>query len=151
MPPQLKRPLILLGSIVLIFILARHFIKPEGFGEKGFYRIQALEENQLFEIKYVGSKACLDCHDDIIALRDSGVHETLNCEVCHEPGYKHILSGEAKDIVIPSGREFCGRCHSKNAARSMTLIVQVDLKKHNVENNCIDCHNPHSPWKEIMN
>ncbi len=147
MPPQLKRPLILLGSIVIIFLVARYFIKPEGFGEKGFYRIQSLEENEQFEIKHIGSQACNECHDDMIALRDSGVHQTLNCEICHGPGYKHFETGEAKDIIIPDGRAFCAWCHSKNAARPEGIIVQVNLKEHNIEYKCIDCHNPHAPWK----
>ncbi len=147
MPPQIKRPLILLGSIILIFLIARYFIKPEGFGEKGFYRVQSLEENEAFEIKYIGSQSCNECHDDMIALRDSGVHTTLNCEICHGQGYKHFETGEAKDIVIPEGRTFCAWCHSKNAARPEGTIAQVNLKEHNIENNCIECHNPHAPWK----
>ena len=147
MSPQIKRPLILLGSIILIFLTARHFIKPEGFGEKGFFRIQSLEENAAFEIKHMGSQSCYDCHDDMIALRDSGMHKTLNCEVCHGPGYKHIESGEAIDITIPDGRDFCGWCHSKNAARREGMIAQVNLKEHNIEYKCFECHNPHAPWK----
>ena len=146
MSPQLKRPLILLCTIVIIFLVARHFIKPKGFGEKGFYRIQALEECQEYDAKYVGNAACNDCHDDMVALKDSSVHKPLQCEVCHGPGYKHIESGEAKDITIPQGREFCGWCHSKNASRPANLIKQIDIKEHNVEYNCVECHNPHSPW-----
>lgn len=146
MSPQLKRPLILLCSIIVLFLIARHLVKPEGYGVKGYYRIESLEENQAYEVNYKGSESCNDCHDDIVTLRDSSEHKTLQCEACHGPGYKHVESGEAKDIVIPEGREFCAWCHSKNFARSQNNVKQVDIKEHNIENNCVECHNPHAPW-----
>jgi len=146
MSPQLKRPLILLCTIIVIFLITRYFIKPKGFGEKGFYRVQTLDECQVDSAKYVGSNICFDCHDDIVALKDSSEHKNLNCEVCHGPGFKHVETGEAADIVKPVGREYCGWCHSQNAARPSNLIKQVDIKEHNVENNCVECHNPHAPW-----
>ncbi|MCF6366911.1 MAG: hypothetical protein L3J35_11995 [Bacteroidales bacterium] len=149
MPLQIRRPLILFAVIIILFLTARHFLTPESFGEKGFYRGNALEENMDREIRHTGDKSCFECHDDKIAERDSSVHISVKCEVCHGPGYKHILSGEANDIEKPDGVTNCKWCHTKNAARPTTVINQIDIQEHLIDNGaekCIECHeNPHNP------
>lgn len=149
MPLQLRRPLMLFAVIIILFLTARYFLIPESFGEQGFYRAKALEENAAFEVKHVGDATCIECHDDIAAARDTSVHKTLRCEVCHTAGYKHVKSEEGKDIFKPDGLTNCKWCHTKNAARSEKVIKQVDINEHMVENGaekCIECHeNPHNP------
>jgi hypothetical protein len=149
MPLQISRPLILLAVIVVLFLVIRFFLVPESFGEKGFYRSVALEENADKPVKHVGEESCVICHDDVATARDSSHHANLNCETCHGPGFLHIESAEAKDIHIPTGTEFCAWCHSENAGRSELLVKQQNIAEHLAENeaeSCIDCHNPHSPW-----
>jgi hypothetical protein len=60
-----------------------------------------------------------------------------------------VVSNEASDILKPTGREFCGRCHGKNAAKLPESVMQVDLTKHNIGKNCTECHNPHQPWAKL--
>jgi len=147
MPQQLKHLVIAFAIVIGLFLVARHFLIPDSFGETGHYRFKALEENASLEAKYMGEESCSDCHDDMASLKAEGLHDVLTCEACHGPGYLHVASGEAKDILVPSGREFCGKCHAMNVARPDDHIMQIDIKEHNIENNCVECHNPHEPWQ----
>jgi|SRR5665648_224023 len=146
-PPQIPRLALAFAIFIFLFLLVRYFLLPDSFGKYGPYRADALIDNAQLEINYSGQKACLECHQDIEDLKEMDVHSTIHCETCHGPGQKHVVSSESSDIFKPSDREFCGSCHSKNAAKKKDAIFQVDLKEHNVEKKCIDCHNPHQPWE----
>jgi hypothetical protein len=148
-PPQLTRLSIAFAIFISLFLLLRHFLVPATFGQYGHYRGASLQDNAAFEIHYAGQQACFDCHQDIEDLKKEDVHSSIHCETCHGPGEKHVLSGEAADILKPTGREFCGRCHGKNAAKRTDAIFQIDLEKHNTGKNCIECHNPHQPWAKL--
>lgn len=128
-------------------MLLRYLLTPDTFGEYGHYRGASLIDNALPEIHYEGHQACNECHQDIEDLKNEDVHSEIHCETCHGPGQKHVKSSDKSDIIKPSGREFCGSCHKMNAAKRKDAINQVDLNKHNVGKNCIECHNPHQPWK----
>jgi len=148
-PPQVKRLAIAFAVFISLFLLLRHFLVPDTFGEYGHYRGASLIDNAKPEIHYAGQNACFECHQDIEDKKLQDVHSEIHCETCHGPGQKHVLSGEAADIIKPSGREFCGLCHALNVAKQKYAVFQVDLKKHNAGKNCIECHNPHEPWKMI--
>lgn len=145
-PLHIKRLILVFVLVIALFLLARHFLVPETFGKYGPYRAAAMDDYSLLEIHYAGQQACLDCHQDIQDLKAQDVHSGIHCETCHGPGQKHVVSSEASDILKPTGREFCGRCHGKNAAKLQDAIFQIDLTKHNVGKNCTECHNPHQPW-----
>ena len=146
-PPQLKRLFLAFAIFIFIFLLVRHFLLPDSFGELGPYRADALIDNAQVEMHYAGQQICFECHQDIEDSKTMDLHSEVHCETCHGPGLKHTESGEAKDIIKPATREFCGRCHNINAARRTETISQVDLNEHNIEFNCIECHNPHQPWE----
>jgi hypothetical protein len=146
-PPQLKRLAIAFAIFISLFLLVRRLLVPDTFNQFGFYRGASLEDNAAVEMHYAGHAACLDCHQDVEDAKKEDVHKDIHCETCHGPGLKHIGTSEGGDIVKPSAREFCGSCHKLNAARKAEVVAQVDLKKHNIEKKCIECHNPHQPWK----
>jgi Cytochrome c554 and c-prime len=146
-PKHIRRLILVFAIFILLFLVARHFLVPETFGKYGHYRAAALDDYSLIEIHYSGQEACLKCHQDIQDLKAQDVHSDIHCETCHGPGQKHVISSKATDITKPSGREFCGSCHLINAAKLKNTIVQVDLSKHNIGKNCIECHNPHQPWE----
>jgi hypothetical protein len=148
-PPQITRLAIAFAIFISLFIVVRKLLVPDTFGEYGHYRGASLIDNALPEIHYAGQQACFECHQDVEDLKKEDVHSEIHCETCHGTGQKHVLSGEAKDILKPAGREFCGNCHAKNAAKPLGAIVQVDVDKHNTGKNCTECHNPHQPWKTI--
>jgi hypothetical protein len=145
-PPQLPRLALAFAIFISLFLLLRHFLVPPTFGEYGHYRGAAIDEIAATEIHYAGQQACMECHQDIGDLKSQDVHSDIHCETCHGPGQNHVLSGDAADILKPGGREFCGSCHAMNAAKPGGAIAQVDLSKHNIGKNCLECHNPHQPW-----
>jgi hypothetical protein len=147
MPPQIKRLLPLFVIFIGLFLLVRHFLIPESFGKYGHYRGLAIDENAAVLPHYSGKAACAECHDDMAAFLESDAHAGLSCETCHGPGLDHVNFADSVDMFKPSGREFCGLCHTKNPARNKKVITQVDLKDHYPENDCIKCHNPHKPWE----
>jgi len=146
-PPQLKRLALAFAIFISFFLLIRHLLIPDTFGQYGFYRGASLEDIAVQPVHFSGHSACLDCHQDIEDMKQQDVHSEIRCESCHGPGLQHTEKGDTSKIAKPSSREFCGMCHSKNAAKQKNVIFQVDLKEHNISKNCIECHNPHQPWK----
>ena len=146
-PPQLTRLALAFTIFISLFILIRYLLTPDTFGQYGHYRGESLTDNALPEIHYSGQQACLKCHQDVEDLKEQDVHSEIHCETCHGPGQKHVVSSDSADILKPTGREFCGSCHTMNAAKQKDAVFQVDLTKHNVDKNCTECHNPHQPWK----
>jgi hypothetical protein len=146
-PPQLTRLALAFAVFISLFLLLRHFLVPDTFGEYGHYRGASLIDNAMPEIHYAGQNACFECHQDIEDLKAKDVHSGIHCETCHGPGQAHVVSGDAADILKPTGREFCTRCHAINAARQNNAVFQIDPLKHNTGKNCTECHNPHQPWE----
>ena len=150
MPPQIKRLALLFAIFIGLFFVARHFLVPKSFGEFGHYRGLSLAENQALTPKYAGQKACADCHQDMVDLKSPNVHKSVSCETCHGPGLAHVNSTDSiLPMRVPKEREFCAVCHTKNAARKAGNIVQVIVAEHNPGQKCIECHNPHNPWKDL--
>jgi len=101
---------------------------------------------------YVGNKACVDCHADIVRRFPGSPHarvyfqktatgDQTGCESCHGPGSKHIESGEHKFIINP-GKDpaSCFQCH-------LEVQAEFNLPQHHpvIEGkmNCVQCHDPH--------
>jgi len=146
-PPQVKHLLFFLVIFIVIFILIRRALVPDTFGEFGHYRSASIYDNESHDLGYAGQESCLSCHPDIADLREEDLHSEIRCESCHDSGFNHAQSPETVNAHIPEGRDFCGLCHSQNAARSSDVVFQVDMNEHNTDKNCIDCHNPHQPWE----
>ncbi len=147
MPPQLKVLIPAFAIVIFIFLVIRHFLIPDSWGEYGFYRGDALTEISNIEPGTASKSDCIDCHPDIYEVLQSDMHAGLSCLICHGPGLEHVNSPEADNILKLGKREDCGRCHNINPARSPEVITQVNIHEHNIErNDCIECHNPHEVW-----
>ena len=148
-PPQINRLVILFIIVTGLFLIIRQFLIPDTFGDLGHYRAASLQENESAALHFAGDEACMYCHEDIFDLKNRDLHIDLACEICHGPGQSHVQSMDATDIMIPAGRDYCGRCHAVNAARPVAFVKQVDLATHNVELDCTECHNAHQPWEAL--
>lgn len=136
-------------AIVGLFLAARYLLTPASFGKFGHYRADSISDVEAIPIKYAGnSDACGMCHPDILKLVTSASHKALACETCHGPAAAHADDPMSIKPVKPKGRDFCGLCHSKDAARPKNF-PQVDVNTHNVGMDCNLCHKGHAPLKGL--
>ena len=101
---------------------------------------------------FVGSKACADCHEELVRDFKTAGHsrlmakgknaENAGCESCHGPGSLHVSSGGgARTIINPrKDPETCFQCHLEIRAK-FNLPYRHPVPEGRVS--CSDCHNPH--------
>lgn len=131
---------------IAMMLVLKHFLTPDSWREYGPYRGKALEEIGSRQAKLVEMETCAMCHDSIAALKSQSKHASIECENCHGPGYLHIDEPEENPLEVLKDGSLCLRCHLKNPARPSEIIKQIDPAEHNTGEQCITCHNPHSPW-----
>ena len=151
MPPQLKRLIPIFIVFVGLFLLVRHFLIPESFGQYGHYRGDALTEIAALEMRVASKAMCVECHGDVQEVIENDVHAALSCIICHGEGLAHTLEPSAVKIEKLTGRALCLKCHQLNPARPVEVVFQVDPVTHNPEfENCSDCHHPHQVWEGLQ-
>lgn len=99
--------------------------------------------------QYVGSEACLACHEDVAAKIADSAHgklaqenapERRGCEACHGPASNHVNSGGDKSLLFSfrdaSGaaiRRRCSACHKGESDQLHTHRTAT----------CVSCHSAH--------
>ena len=150
MPAQLKRLIPLFIVFIAIFLIVRHLLIPETFGQYGHYRGNSLIDNEDKEIIHATKESCADCHDDVQERLANDSHAGLSCVICHGPGKAHVDDPFEHPVPKEKDRTFCGRCHFTNSARPADVVAQVNPEDHNPEfSECTDCHNPHEVWMNL--
>lgn len=149
------RAAILLIVVVVAMVLGRSLFVPETWGEFGQYRGAAVAEHRDKPMRHGGNDTCAMCHDEEAAEVASGVHASVQCELCHGPVVLHADIEEGAvlaEMPIRRNRELCELCHRKLDARPADF-PQVDVREHVTENGgeltadaCFACHDPHSPF-----
>lgn len=148
MPAQINRILLLFVAFTGLFLLVRHFLIPDTFGQYGHYRGESLIDNSSKEKVFADKEDCYACHSDIKEQIDNEMHTGLSCLICHGPGGAHVEDPQLGNIGKESGRFFCGKCHDIHPSRPNDVVAQVDIKTHHIEKaDCIECHNPHQLWE----
>jgi hypothetical protein len=127
-----------------LFLLARAWLVPEGFGAYGHYRPSAVDEAAALPIRYAGRAACGECHDEIVVRRAGGSHERIGCESCHGPAAAHAGDPTESKPPRPDPRSGCLECHLRLTARPASH-PQVDPAEHAGDTPCTECHDPHHP------
>lgn len=128
----------------IVFLVARAFFVPKGFGMYGHYRAGALDDNAGRPLHYAGRAACAECHSDVVDWKGAGPHKTLSCEGCHGALAGHVADPTTVTPEKPDAGVVCRRCHEKLQARP-SGFPQIDVKEHAGEEICTSCHNPHRP------
>lgn len=141
---------IIAGLVVGAALVIRPWLVPETFGEFGFYRTAALDEEKSRLPRHAGRAACAECHEDIAAIHAKDAHASVECESCHGPGWKHIANPDVA-LPRPNAKENCLTCHRLLDAR-FGSFPQVDWQKHfrfvgvgDPAIVCTRCHSPHEP------
>jgi cytochrome c553 len=89
-------------------------------------------------------EACSACHAQIARTKAVSHHVSLTCETCHEVTEDHRTSPRSFLPKKPTEREFCGRCHAREAVSEFEA-PRVDLRTHGERYLCWQCHYPHFP------
>ncbi|HWR98279.1 MAG TPA: hypothetical protein VN317_07620 [Candidatus Methanoperedens sp.] len=147
------RIFLLLGVTIIAALIGRIFAVPESFGTYGHYRAANLPEQAAREVRHGGNDSCGKCHAAKKAEHDSGAHQPVPCEDCHDALAAHVRDGQkiAEMKRTKSVTNLCARCHRDLAARRESF-PRVNVEKHVADQGatlsdtvCFDCHNPHNP------
>ena len=143
-PEQVNRLAIVVGVILAVVVLARFVIIPPSLLARDAHKAATVEREMVRPVKFAGSAACADCHDDVVQKKAKGYHKALACEGCHGAAIKHTEDPGAVKPIAPRDRKFCPVCHAYDAARP-TGFPQINVTGHNPLKPCITCHNAHDP------
>jgi hypothetical protein len=146
-PEQVKRLSIVFVVVVTLFLLVRPLFIPSDFGKYGHYRASAVDLAASLDVHYAGHVTCLDCHEDIVEVKQTGFHKDVSCEVCHGPAFAHT-EGDDFDLPAPRDRGYCPLCHEYLPSRP-TGFPQIISASHNPMEACISCHEPHDPKPSV--
>ena len=143
-PKQISHLLILFILFMILFVSGRRLLTPKSFGQLGHYRAEAVELNKQDSLRYAGAAVCVECHEEVVAVKNKYLHKNLSCETCHGPAYAHTLDPGENEVTAPRQRSDCLLCHGYNPSRP-TGFPQVEPLTHNPLKSCSTCHNAHAP------
>jgi len=163
MPQHIRRLLLLILVFAVVAVTARFILFDKSFYQFGHYRGSAVAEIAHDKPKFQGTEFCRSCHAPQAAAWSNGVHnrpvlgKVVKCEVCHGPGggrdakrdYVNATTGpihpsNLKLTVPRDSRAVCTLCHEKIVGRPVQQ-AQVVTQDHAAGEQCVLCHNPHSP------
>jgi hypothetical protein len=144
LPEQITRLLIVFIVLVGGIVIVRQYIVPVQLKETGFQRTSAIEKEVSKEIKYMGSRVCTECHDDVDSVKRAGYHRDLSCESCHGAAWMHTEGPSEIQPSAPRERKYCSLCHTYDPSRP-TGFPQINPVAHNPLKPCMTCHDPHDP------
>jgi hypothetical protein len=129
---------------VVVFLILRALLVPEGFGVWGHFRAGALDDNRARPLRFAGREACAECHADVLDARVGSKHAAIGCEACHGPLAAHAADPDAARASRPEAAPLCRSCHERNVARP-AAFPQIDPAEHGGGEPCLACHQPHHP------
>jgi hypothetical protein len=142
MPEHIKRLILLLTVATVSGFAAKEFFTAESFGVYGHYRADAVPDIAGQAPVFQGQQSCRQCHGERHRAWSQGKHQSVSCENCHGAAGNHPLSGK---LPIPKNTvRLCAACHEAMPARPARQ-PQVVIREHTGEQECANCHNPHSP------
>ncbi len=163
MPRHIFRLILVIVVCVVAGYAAKRFFTVKSFYEYGHYRGDSVAEIASDKPKFKGVAYCASCHAKELAEWSSGVHNStdvgkvVKCEVCHGAGGERDDRGpfaasatgpdhpkNLKLIVPADTRKLCTYCHERVTGRPLQQR-QIVVAEHAGTQQCIVCHNPHSP------
>ncbi|MBI2159050.1 MAG: hypothetical protein HYU25_01445 [Candidatus Rokubacteria bacterium] len=143
-PEQVHRLAIVLAIVIGGTLLTRFVIIPRSLVSTELHWAQTTQREATRPLKFAGSTACQDCHEDVAAKKAKSFHRVLACEGCHTPSIKHAEDPSAAKPTVLRERKLCATCHAYDPSRP-TGFPQINVTAHNPLKACVTCHNPHDP------
>jgi predicted CXXCH cytochrome family protein len=135
-------------KVLFLFLIFFAFLASAPFSQASPQKPKKNAAAESVTGNYLGSDACIACHDDANNTLDKTAHRKLfaekdaaknGCEACHGPGSEHVNgNGDTAKIVRFAGasaREVtsrCGACH-----------VDFEEGHGHKSVNCLSCHSVH--------
>jgi cytochrome c553 len=142
MPKYGVRLILLLIAFLASAVAAKYYFTPASFYEYGHYRANYVSEEAAFQPRFQGPNYCQTCHAERHSQWSVGAHKVVKCEVCHGAAGEHPRTGK---LVIPTDTvRLCTLCHEATPGRPATQ-PQIEVSQHAGGQQCVVCHNPHSP------
>jgi cytochrome c553 len=136
------RLILLLIAFLASAVAAKYYFTPASFYEYGHYRANYVSEEAAFQPRFQGPNYCQTCHAERHSQWSVGAHKVVKCEVCHGAAGEHPRTGK---LVIPTDTvRLCTLCHEATPGRPATQ-PQIEVSQHAGGQQCVVCHNPHSP------
>ena len=168
MPRHIFRLIVLLVACAVIGYAAKRGFTVKSFYEYGHYRGNSVAQIASEKPKYRGVGYCAPCHAEQVAAWSKGIHNSadsgkiVKCEVCHgaaserEPQGMFVVSTSGPDhptslkMFVPTDtRKLCTLCHERMTGRPQEQ-PQIVVADHAGTQQCIVCHNPHSPTLNLV-
>ena len=142
MPKHIFRLLALIFGLVVVAVIAAPYLTVDSFYRFGHYRANSVPEIAAKVPVHQTANYCKNCHTDRHAQWSAGSHKSVSCEICHGAALGHPQNGK---LPIPKDTaKLCTLCHEKMPGRPLTQ-PQIEVAGHSGGQQCIVCHNPHSP------
>lgn len=129
---------------IIVFLVARGMVVPKSFGQYGHYRGDSLAEIAARPAAFAGHETCEGCHPEVVEVKKTGKHASVNCEACHGAQAKHADDPMSLKPVKPDTAVLCVKCHEANSAKPKKF-PQVVAKDHAGDLACGSCHQAHKP------
>ena len=143
-PEQVTRIAVVLAVLIGAVVLLRFVILPPTVFSTRLHEESTVERVTAAPIRFAGSLACVECHEDEYEVKNKGYHRGLACEGCHGASWVHTEEPDDETPTAPRERKHCPVCHAYDPARP-TGFPQIEPKEHNPRKDCISCHQPHDP------
>lgn len=142
MPKHGVRLILLLIVFFASALAAKYYFTPASFYEYGHYRANYVTQEAAPPPRFQGPSYCQTCHAERHSQWSAGVHKVVKCEVCHGAAGEHPRTGK---LVIPTDTVgLCTLCHEATPGRPAAQ-PQIEVSQHAGTQQCVVCHNPHSP------
>jgi cytochrome c553 len=169
-PQHIVRLILLMVAFGVVLYSAKRYFTVDSFYEYGHYRGNSVVDIASEKPKFKGIAYCASCHVARVAEWSTGIHNSadlgkvVRCEVCHGPAggrddpapqnaFAHSTTGPDHPtnlkLTIPADtRQLCTRCHERLTGRPLQQR-QIVVADHAGTQQCILCHNPHSPKIDV--
>lgn len=163
MPKHIVRLVMLVLAFMVAAYAAKKYFTAGSFYLFGHYRGLSVAEIASDKPKFKTPKYCEQCHASEYAEWAKGVHnnvelgKVVKCEVCHGPAGSRDVKGLFDNVTTgkdhPSGlkmtipadtAKLCTLCHERMPGRP-TQQRQIVVADHAGTQQCMVCHNSHSP------
>lgn len=142
MPKHIVRLIALILGLVVVAVIAVPFLTVDSFYRFGHYRADSVPQIAAKDPVLQTAHYCQSCHDERHAQWSASNHKSVTCEICHGAAKGHPGNGK---LPIPKDTvKLCTLCHEAMPGRPSTQ-PQIEVVQHSGGQQCIVCHNPHSP------